>query len=158
MVSALRSLRDDGVECEVVLAGDGTWRKTVENSIAKARLGQRVTITGWVNGEEVKRQIEGARALVLPSFSENMPVVIMEALALGRPVISTYVAGIRELVHPGKDGWLVPAGDVAALAYAMREALWTPAERLTGMGEAGRECINENHHSCKEAMKLMEFF
>ena len=64
-----------------------------------------------------------ARALVLPSFAEGLPVVIMEAMALRRPVISTYVAGIPELVRPGENGWLVPAGDVEALAELCRLVL-----------------------------------
>ena len=63
-----------------------------------------MTITGWASGEEVREQILGARALVLPSFAEGLPVVIMEALGLGRPVLSTYVAGIPELVEPGDPG------------------------------------------------------
>ena len=63
-----------------------------------------------------KDMLEAARALVLPSFAEGLPVVIMEAMVLGRPVISTFVGGIPELVRPGENGWLVPAGDIEALA------------------------------------------
>ena len=64
-----------------------------------------------------------ARALVQPSFYEGLPVVIMEAMALARPVISTYVGGIPELVEHNKTGWLVPASDDSALAGAMAAAL-----------------------------------
>ena len=64
----------------------------------------------------MRDEILAARALVLPSFAEGLPVVIMEAMALRRPVITTYVAGIPELVRDGENGWLVPAGDVEALA------------------------------------------
>ena len=78
----------------------------------------------------MKAEILAARALVLPSFSENMPVVIMEAMALGRPMISTYIAGIPELVQPGQTGWLVPASDEVALAEAMRGALNAPVDQL----------------------------
>ena len=53
---------------------------------------------------------------MLPSYAEGLPVSIMEAFFLERPVISTYVAGIPELVTPGKNGWLTPAGDAEALA------------------------------------------
>ena len=63
--------------------------------------------------------------MVLPSFAEGLPVVIMEALALHRPVISTYVAGIPELIQHGKNGWLVPPGDVSSLKTAMQELLNT---------------------------------
>ena len=67
-------------------------------------------ITGWISGEQVREEILAARALVLPSFAEGLPVVIMEAMALRRPVISTYVAGIPELVRPASTaGWYRPA-------------------------------------------------
>ena len=87
-------------------------------------------ITGWISGEQVRDEILAARALVLPSFAEGLPVVIMEAMALKRPVISTFVAGIPELVQPGEHGWLVPAGDVEALVDVMRACLETPGETL----------------------------
>ena len=94
----------------------------------------RVRITGWISSEQVRDEILAARALVLPSFAEGLPVVIMEAMALRRPVISTFVAGIPELVQPGEHGWLVPAGDVEALARAMQACLDTPADVLNAHG------------------------
>jgi colanic acid/amylovoran biosynthesis glycosyltransferase len=158
LVSAVRRLRDEGVRCEVVLAGDGPMRDLIENSIRQAGLQGEVTITGWISGDRVKAEISAARALVLPSFAENMPVVIMEAFALGRPVISTYIAGIPELVHPQKTGWLVPAGDEIALAKAMRDALNAPVEQLVAFGAAGRAHVIEQHDSVKEAIKLRQLF
>lgn len=158
LVAATRRLRDAGIPCEIVLAGDGPMRSDIEQAIQRAELQDAITITGWVSGERVKAEIEAARALVLPSLAENMPVVIMEALALGRPVISTYVAGIPELIQPGKTGWLVPAGDDIALADAMRDALATPVERLATMGAAGRQLMIEQHDVLKEAAKLKNLF
>jgi glycosyltransferase involved in cell wall biosynthesis len=155
LVEAVRRLHDEGTLCEVVLVGDGFMREYVEEAIKRTALQEWITITGFVSGERVKKEIEAARALVLPSFSENMPVVIMEALALGRPVISTYVAGIPELVQPGKSGWLVPPSDVVALAQAMREALGTSIPELEAMGAAGRTHILEQHNVLKEARKLV---
>lgn len=158
LVDAVRRLRDVGIYCEVVLAGDGPMRPLIEAAIQGAGLERQITITGWVSGERVRAEILGARALVLPSFSENMPVVIMEALALGRPVISTYIAGIPELVQSGKTGWLVPSSDDAALAQAMREALVATVDQLTAMGAAGRVHVSEHHDAFKEANKLRELF
>ncbi len=158
LVAAARQLHEDGTPCEIVLVGDGFMRQHVEAAIQRAGLQGAITITGWVSGGRVRAEIEAARALLLPSFSENMPVVIMEAMALGRPVISTYVAGIPELVQPGKTGWLVPAGDEVALAAAMREALLAPIAELTAMGAAGRLHIIEQHDALKEAKKLKRLF
>ena len=158
LVAAARLLHDAGIHCEIVLAGDGRMRHAVEEAISRAGLQHEITITGWISGERVKTEIAAARALVLPSFAENLPVVIMEALALGRPVISTYVAGIPELVQPGKTGWLVPAGDEIALAKAMREALEAPVAQLMTMGTNGRYCVVEHHDVVKEAAKLKMLF
>jgi colanic acid/amylovoran biosynthesis glycosyltransferase len=158
LVAAAQRLHSTGIHCEIVLVGDGYMRRHVEHAIRRARLQREITITGWVSGDRVKAEIEAARALVLPSFSENMPVVIMEALALGRPVISTYVAGIPELVKSEKSGWLVPASDEIALAEAMREALELPVERLATMGATGRLHILDHHDTVKEAAKLKNLF
>jgi colanic acid/amylovoran biosynthesis glycosyltransferase len=158
LVRAARRLRESGICCDIVLAGDGPMRTLVEEAIQQAGMTKNIVITGWVTGEEVKSELAAARALVLPSFAENMPVVIMEALALGRPAISTYIAGIPELVRPGITGWLVPAGDEIALAEAMREALESSVEKIEIMGAAGRVHIMEEHDARKEAAKLKNLF
>jgi glycosyltransferase involved in cell wall biosynthesis len=158
LVGAIRRLHESGVKCEIVFAGDGPMRPEVEAAIRNAGLQHAITITGWISGDQVKAHIEGARALVLPSFSENMPVVIMEALALGRPVVSTFVAGIPELVQDGKTGWLVPTADETALTEALREVLDAPVERLAGMGAAGRIHVAEQHDSLIEGAKIKTLF
>lgn len=158
LVKAVRLLQDEGIHTEIVLAGDGPMRRQVEEAIRLAGLQNQITITGWISGDRIKAEFAAAQFLVLPSFAENMPVVIMEAFALGRPVISTYVAGIPEMVQPGRTGWLVPAGDETALAGAMREALGSSVEQLASMGAAGRSDMIERHDILKEAAKLKALF
>ena len=119
LIDAARILVERGVDFNLVLAGDGDDRLTIETLIAQYALGSRIRITGWISGSQVRDEILSSRALVLPSFAEGLPVVIMEAMALKRPVISTYVAGIPELVIPGVNGWLIPAAMRTALADAM---------------------------------------
>ena len=82
----------------------------------------------------------------------------MEALALGRPVVSSYVAGIPELVENGVNGWLVPAGSVEALTEALREVLATPVERLAAMGRAGARSVAVLHDASREAARLALLF
>lgn len=106
----------------------------------------------------MRERILAARALVVSSFAEGLPVVIMEAMALRRPVIATIVAGIPELVRPGEDGWLVPAGDAGALADAMRKCLEAPADLITRMGEGARERVLIRHDVNTEAAKLQKLF
>ncbi len=158
LIRAVAKLVKEGVSLQLILVGDGPMRPLIERLIREHSLGSHVTITGWRNSAEVREEILQARALVVPSFAEGLPVVIMEALALGRPVVSTSIAGIPELVQPGVDGWLVPAGSVAALADALRSALQTPVERLTEMGLAGRRQVLEMHDARCEAKKLVQLF
>jgi colanic acid/amylovoran biosynthesis glycosyltransferase len=106
----------------------------------------------------VKQQILASRALVLPTFDEGLPVVLMEALALCRPVVTTYVAGIPELVRAGENGWLIPAGSVDELVMALAACLAASPEALLRMGTAGRERVRERHAIDTEAQKLIELF
>ena len=158
LIHAVQLLLKQGVACELVLAGDGEMRAEIEALIRDGGLTERVRITGWISGEQVAHELQAARALVLPSFAEGLPVVLMEAMALGRPVISTFVAGIPELVRPGENGWLVPAGDIEALADAMRACLEAPQDELTAMGAAGRERVLQRHCADVEAAKLAAWF
>jgi glycosyltransferase involved in cell wall biosynthesis len=78
---------------------------------------------GWQSNAEVRQHLRTARALIMPSFAENLPVAMMEAFALGRPVVGTYIAGVPELVESGVNGWLIPAGNVDATAEAILQVL-----------------------------------
>jgi colanic acid/amylovoran biosynthesis glycosyltransferase len=158
LLDAASNLARKGIKLELVFAGDGDMRAKLEALILQRNLEGLVRITGWISADQVREEILAARALVLPSFAEGLPVVIMEALALRRPVLTTYVAGIPELVRPGKEGWLFPAGDVEALVAALEEFLATPAEMLEAMAEAGHQRVLERHSADIEAAKLARLF
>jgi glycosyltransferase involved in cell wall biosynthesis len=154
LVEAFARLAAEDSGAQLVLAGDGEMRPDIERAIARHGLGGRIHLTGWIDERQVRQHILASRCFVLPSFAEGLPVSIMEAFALGRPVISTYVAGIPELVRPGENGWLVPAGNVDALFVAMREALSAPVERLQALADAGARAVRERHDSATEAARL----
>ncbi|BAL23281.1 glycosyltransferase [Azoarcus sp. KH32C] len=158
LVEALAQLAARGIDFEMVLAGDGELRSEIESLIVRHQLDGKVRITGWISSEQVRDEILSARALVLPSFAEGLPVVIMEALALRRPVATTYVAGIPELVQPQENGWLFAAGSVDTLVAVLETVLATPAEELDRMGAAGRRRVLERHDVDTEAAKLARHF
>jgi len=137
------------------IIGDGEERAAIEAQINRWALGQRVRLLGWRSPQEVLHEISQARAFVLPSFAEGLPVVLMEALALGRPVIATAIAGIPELVD-AESGWLVTSGCAEALADALQEALEAPAQRLRAMGNVGRARVHRLHHPDENAHLLAE--
>ncbi len=153
LLQAVALLAARGRQCEVTLVGDGPLRREVEDYIVRHELGSLVRLVGWQNSEELQQHLLESRALVLPSFAEGLPVAFMEALALGRPVISTYVAGIPELINR-ECGWLVPAGSVDLLADAMTEALDATSDQLAEMGRAGWKQVLQHHDLRVEAENL----
>jgi glycosyltransferase involved in cell wall biosynthesis len=158
LLAAMRRAFDRGAVFDLVLAGDGELRGAIEERIRALDLAAYVRITGWIGSAEVRAEIEAARALVLPSFAEGLPVVLMEAMSLRRPVVTTFVAGIPELVRDGETGWLIPAGDADALADALVACLAADDHTLARMGDAGRERVLARHDVDVEAGKLARLF
>lgn len=158
LVEACHQLALKGRDFKLTLVGDGEQRADIETLIDKYSLSEKIEITGWASAEDVKHYIQSSRAMVLPSFAEGLPVVIMEALALHRPVISTYVAGIPELVCQNECGWLVPSGSIEALTSAIELAIDSPIESLEKMGHAGADAVAKAHTAIIEAGKLADLF
>nr|WP_228536244.1 glycosyltransferase [Noviherbaspirillum malthae] len=158
LVEAARILARKGIDFELVLAGDGEMRGILEDLISRYQLQQYVSITGWLSSEQVRAQLLAARALVLPSFAEGLPVVIMEAMALQRPVISTHIAGIPELVKQGENGWLLCAGELADLVASIEQCLSLSSSELGLLGARGRARVLECHDADREARKLIALF
>lgn len=146
--------RVENKDVHLTLIGDGEMRGQIEALIAKHALQDRITLTGWLDEVGVRAELDAAHALIMPSFAEGLPMVVMEAMAAARPVIATYIAGTPELVQDGKTGWLVPAGDVPALAQTVDAFSKVPLAKLTKMGEIGRTRVFERHDVKNEAVKL----
>lgn len=142
-------------DLELLLVGDGEMHLQIEKAISRLNLQNSVRLLGWKSGTEIRDLLISSRAMVLPSFAEGLPVVIMESLALGRPVISTGVMGIPELVRNKETGWLVPPANPELLAEAIIECLATEPAQLTQMGAAGRALIIDRHNALREAEQLL---
>jgi glycosyltransferase involved in cell wall biosynthesis len=158
LVEAAAALRARGVPVEIVLVGDGPSRVDIERRARELGVGGLIQLVGWQGSAAVQEWIVRSRALVLPSFAEGIPVVLMEAMALRRPVIATFVGGVPELVRDGENGWLIPAASLPHLVDAMAAALGAPAEELLRMGERGRERILAQHDLAAETVKLASLF
>ena len=158
LVEAVALAVDDLPGLRLTILGDGPLRPELEEAIAAKGLEGVVWLAGWADEAGVRAALAGAQALILPSFAEGLPVVVMEAMAAGRPVIATAIAGVPELVREGREGWLVPAGDAGALAEAIRCLSATPAERLAEMGAEARMRVLARHDIEKEAARLAVLF
>jgi colanic acid/amylovoran biosynthesis glycosyltransferase len=125
LVDACARARAGGLDLECLLVGEGPERETIERRVTQLGLAERVRLLGGQPRERVSELVAGADVFVLPSVvmpsgkMEGLPVVIMEAMAAGTPVVATAISGIPELVEDGVTGLLVPERDPAALARAL---------------------------------------
>jgi glycosyltransferase involved in cell wall biosynthesis len=158
LLRALAKVHASGRNFEMNFVGDGHLRKILEAEILRLGLKDKVHLPGWKTNAEVRDHLRQSRAMIMPSFAENLPVAMMEALCLGRPVLGTYIAGVPELVIDGVDGWMVPAGAIDLLAKKIIEVLETPVDRLTALGLAGRQYVVANHDATIEAEKMVTLF
>jgi colanic acid/amylovoran biosynthesis glycosyltransferase len=158
LVQAVASLLERGVDVELVIVGDGPMRGDIEALIDRLGLRGHVRIVGYLSNQGVCEELLASRALVLPSFAEGLPGVFFESLALGRPVITTYIAAHPELIEPGVNGWLVPPGAVEPLVDAMAEALAAHPADLERMGRAGAAIVAQKHNVAAQAKKLADLF
>ncbi|HRX38119.1 MAG: glycosyltransferase [Parvularculaceae bacterium] len=158
LIEAAAKLKERGHDFSITLVGDGEMRQVLEKAAASLNVRDRIVFAGWKSPAEVRAEIEGARVFVLPSYAEGLPVSIMEAFCLERPVISTYVAGIPELVIPGENGWLAPAGDAESLAQAMADSLAISDEQILQMGRSGKARTKRDHDIDTIALGLKALF
>jgi glycosyltransferase involved in cell wall biosynthesis len=157
LLAALRSLLAAHPEARLLIAGDGEHRGALERSAAELELGPAVRFLGRCSAGRVRGLLRGARALVVPSIYEGMPLVVLEAMEAGLPVIASAVSGIPEVVADDGDGgtrertgWLVPPEDPERLAAALAAAIDDP-EETRRRGEAGRRRVEDEFRPARAA-------
>ena len=142
LLAALARLLEKEPEARLLVAGDGEHRRALERTAARLGVEEAVTFLGRCDAARVRALLAGAGALAVPSIYEGMPLVLLEAMEAGVPVVASRVSGIPEVVLDGETGWLVPPEDPAALAAALGAALAEP-EEARRRGEAGRRRLDE---------------
>lgn len=157
LLEALRGLRDDEIAAHLELVGDGPERLPVEAAVRALDLEGVVVFAGQLSEEETLARIARADALIVPSFMEGLPMVLIEAMAAGTPVIASAVAGIPELVAHGESGLLFRASDWLGLRHAMAELARDPALRHR-LGEAGREAVADEFAIHNAVLPLLALF
>jgi glycosyltransferase involved in cell wall biosynthesis len=163
LIDACALLAERGVDLRCLLVGEGRQRAALAARILRLGLGDRVELLGSQPREEVRRVIASAHVVVLPSVvdpsgrADGIPVALMEAMAMGRPVVTTRVTGIPELVEDEVGGLLVAPGDEEALAAAIERVRVSPelAERLA---RGGRERVLEAYELHRNVRRLRELF
>ncbi len=157
LLRAVGILADRGVDVRLVLVGDGELGPRLRRHSNRLGIDSRVELAGAVGQDDMARYYVDADVFCLPSFAEGVPVVLMEAMATGRPVVATRIAGIPELVEEGVSGLLVAPGNVTELASALERLASSPEERES-MGVAGRRKVVENFDAERCAARLAKVF
>lgn len=163
LVEACRLLAEADVEFICHFVGDGPDRAMLVEQIASDGLGDRLIIEGAMTRTQIAELLQRAHVLVAPSVPtqsgqrEGIPVVLMEAMSSGIPVVASKLSGIPELVEDGRSGLLVPPGDAPGLAEALRRLANDPDLR-TRLGTAGRARIKDEFDVGKNAAKLVRHF
>lgn len=143
-IGALSTMHERGTAAELVLVGGGDDEHTLRRMVDEAELTGSVHFLGELSPNAVRDQLELADAWCLPSYDEGLPVALIEALAVGCPVVATNIAGIPELIVDGSTGRLVEPGDVATLADALSDAVTDSTERSAWI-QRGRAAVEAAH-------------
>jgi glycosyltransferase involved in cell wall biosynthesis len=136
VVKTLASLKDLPWKC--IMIGDGILSKDVENEIKKQHLQDRFHFSGWITPEEVISIFANSDILFMPSYSEGLPVVGVQGLAMGLAIIATQVGGWIDIVNPGKNGYLIPSQNPEGFSEALEMLLSNP-ELLKAFRISSRE-------------------
>lgn len=155
LVDACARLRDAGVRVDCAIIGDGPLRDALERRIERRALAGTVRLLGALPQDAVQAHYRASDLLVVPSTDgddtgrDGLPNVVIEAMAVGLPVVGSRYAGIPDLVVDGETGRLVPPDDPAALADALRDAASDP-DRRVAWAEAGRTRVRRDYNLARE--------
>ena len=157
LLDAVAGLRAKHPDLRLTLIGDGPERAALETQTRSLGLSEIITFAGYQSQDAVADALSETDVFVLPSFAEGVPVVLMEAMAAGLPVVSTRIAGIPELVVDGESGILVPPGDGNALTVAL-DKLLSDRDMCAAMGAKGRARVQADYNLRTEAAWLSRLF
>ncbi len=151
LIRAAAELIRRGAQLFLVLLGDGELRQDLERLTHRLGIAQQVRFPGW--RPDVARVMAAFDIFCLPSRNEGMGKVLVEAMAMGKPIIASDIGGIKDMVRSGENGLLVPAGDIGAWAEAIA-SLFRDPEACRRMGDAGRQTAP--HYSSEEMIKKID--
>ncbi|APK03617.1 colanic acid biosynthesis glycosyltransferase WcaL [Escherichia coli] len=149
-IEACRQLKEQGMAFRYRILGIGPWERRLRTLIEQYQLEDVVEMPGFKPSHEVKAMLDDADVFLLPSVTgadgdmEGIPVALMEAMAVGIPVVSTLHSGIPELVEADKSGWLVPENDARALAQRLAAFSQLDTDELAPVVKRAREKVEHD--------------
>jgi len=155
LLESIARLREDHPNVQLTIAGDGPDRQQLESMARRLGIESHVRFLGYQSQSQVRELLGRSDVFGMASFAEGVPVVLMEAMAGGVPVVATRIAGIPELVDDGGCGFLVPPGDGQALADRIGQLL-DDAELRNAIAAAGRLKVEQEFNLTMESRRLCQ--
>jgi glycosyltransferase involved in cell wall biosynthesis len=141
-VKALPTILSDRQDLRVLIGGDGQLKEAIEASLQEGGVTARVDLPGWISHDDLPNYLNQLRLLVLPSYTEGLPNIMLEAMACGTPVLVTPVGAIPDVIRDGKTGFIMENNSPECIAENVIRALNSPD--LEEIAEAGRRFVEEN--------------
>jgi glycosyltransferase involved in cell wall biosynthesis len=157
LISAMERLTEQGRSVRLRFVGDGPDATSLREQAAKLENPEAVVFEGAVNQDRIRELYRMADAFCIPSFAEGIPVVLMEAMAMEIPCVSTHITGIPELIRNGVDGLLVAPSDLDGLIAAL-SSLMDDAELRERLGKSGRQRVVEHYDLNRSVQTLAGIF
>ncbi|MCK5522458.1 MAG: glycosyltransferase family 4 protein [Thiomargarita sp.] len=157
LIEAVARLISEGRQLRLRFVGDGPDRQRLEDEVKQRQLTEQVVFEGAINQDRILDFYNSADIFTIASFAEGLPVVLMEAMAMEIPCITTHITGIPELITSGKDGILVAASDIEALAKAIALLMDNPDLRLK-IGKSGHQRVLEYYELQRNTERLADIF
>lgn len=145
-----------GKHAKFILAGDGDVEQ-VRQFVADNDLADLIEVPGWIVSEQKEKYLNSSDILILPSYNEQMPMSILEAMGYGYPIIATHIAGIPDMVQQGENGFLFQPGDIGAMTQALK-TLSENAELREQMGKKSQEFVKEKFENTKIVNQLVSIY
>ena len=156
-IQAARHLVDCGIPVQLEIIGEGIERQRLLYTIFDLSLQNYVKLLGRLVPEDVRSRLQHADIFLQSSVTEGISNAALEAMACGLPVVTTDCGGMREAVHDGVEGRVVPVRNSQAMAAALTE-LWYDPGRRAAMGNAGRSRVEADFSIDKQVVQFLELF
>ncbi len=157
LILACAALKKEGRDFRCRLIGGGDEADALQKMIDEHNLNGEVTLTGPLPQDGVLAELKKAHLFCLPSFAEGVPVVLMEAMSMEIPTVSTRIAGIAELIDNGNTGYLIHSGDPDGLNAVLRHAMDHPDDQIA-LGKAGRAFVIDEFNITTNGKRLAQIF
>jgi len=157
LLEAVKRLIEKGHKVRLSLVGNGPDRASLEAQTQRLGISDFVVFAGSINQDQILDYYAQADVFVLPSFAEGLPVVLMEAMAMAVPCVTTHITGVPELIENGVTGYLIAPSDIEGLAQVIAYLMDNPQEARC-IGLAGREKVLEDYNLAKNVKRLAEVF